>query len=268
MFDFDWSSWQLFTAMIAGVVTTLAGFTTFFWRRLQKRSFVQNQQFQSDTHIFSLCRALSDPSPRLQMAAAALLLEQLHHKSSEREQAAIVQALLASTIDDRSDDSQPKASPEFCKYVADSVLEVLKKARSYGSEQSPLGRYYWQRVRFPGAYWAGAVLRDLDFYGATFDGASFRRADLRKAVFYDASLTGAKLLGADLREADFRGANLCGADLRDQDADEKGPARATNWVGAKLAGAKYDSRTKFPGGLDPVALGMVSANAVPERLVS
>lgn len=268
MFGIDWSSWQLFIAMIAAAVTTLAGFTTFFWRRLQKRSFVQNQQFQSDSHIFRLCQALSDPSPRLQMAAAALLLERLHNRSSGREQSAVIQALIAATIDDRSDETQPTASPEFCKYVADSVLEVLKRSKGYGSEQSPLATYYWQRVRVPGAYWAGADLRGVDLFGATLDGASLRRANLRKTVLYDASLKGAKLLGADLTEADLRGANLCRADLRDQEADEKGPARKTRWTGAKFAGAIYDVDTGFPAELDPRSLGMIPAGAAAEPLAS
>jgi hypothetical protein len=268
MFGIDWSSWQLLVAIIAGVVTSIVGFTTLFWRRLQKRSFVQNQQFQSDTHIFQLCKALSDPSPRLQMAAAALLLERLHNMSSEREQNAIIQALLAATIDDRSKGTQPAASSEFCKYVADSVIEVLKRSKAYGSASSPLARYYWQRVRCPGAYWAGVDLREVDLFGSTLDGASLRRANLRKTILYDASLRGAKLLGADLTGADLRGANLCRADLSDQEADEKGPAAKTQWAQAKFAGARYDDDTRFPTGLDPKSLGMILADAAAERLAS
>ncbi len=268
MAGIDWGSWQLFIAIIAGVVTSLVGFTTFFWRRLQKRNFLQNQQFQSDTHIFRLCQALSGPSPRLQMAAAALLLERVHSMSSEREQNAIIQALLAATIDDRTDEKQTAPSPEFCKYVADSVLDVLKQFKGYGLEPSPLARYYWQRVSFPGAYWAGANLSGVDLFGATLDGASLRRANLKKAILYDASLRGAKLLGANLTEADLRGANLCRADLRDQDADEKGPARKTHWAAARFAGAHYDVDTKFPTGLDPKILGMIAADPAAGWLAS
>lgn len=268
MFEIDWTSWQTFIAILAGVVTTLAGVTTYFWRRLQKRSFLLNQQFQSDTYVFQLCQALSDPSPRLQMAAAALLLERLHHKSTDREQSAIVQALLSATIDDRSDQTTVPASAEFCKYVADSVLEVLKRSKGYGSVPSPLNRYYWQRVRCPGAYWASAELSGVDLFGATLDRASLRRANLRKTVFYEASLRGVKLLGADLTEADFREADLCRADLQDQEKDDKGPARKTQWAGAKFANARYDSATKFPPGLDPKSLGMIQVDAPAEKLAS
>lgn len=259
---------HLLVGVIAGVVTTFAGLTTFFWRRLQKRSFVLNQQFQNDTHVFQLCQALSNPSPRLQMAAAALLIERLRVRSSEREQRAIIQALLAATIDDRSDEKQPAASPEFCKYVADSVLGVLKNSRGDASDASPLASFYLQRVRCPGAYWASTDLRRVDFFGATLDGASLRRANLKDAVFYDASLSGAKLLGADLTEADFRGANLCGADLRDQEMDKQGPARKTKWAGAKFAGAKYDGSTRFPAELDPEGFLMVKVDAAAGRLAS
>lgn len=268
MYEIDWSSGQLIVAIIAGVVTTLVGVTTFFWRRMQKRSFIQNEKFQSDSHIFRLCQALSDPSPRLQMAAAALLLERLHSRNSDREQNAVIQALIAATIDDRSDKSQPIASSEFCKYIADSLLEVLKQSKGYGSSQSPLAAYYWQRVRIPGAYWAGADLRGADFFGATLDGASLRRSNLCKTVLYDASLKSVKLLGAELTAADFRGANLCGADLRDHEADEKFPARKTVWTDAKFAGAIYDGGTRFPANFDPMSQGMILVDVQGERLAS
>jgi uncharacterized protein YjbI with pentapeptide repeats len=75
-------------------------------------------------------------------------------------------------------------------------------------------------------------------------------------------------MGADLTGADLRGANLCRADLRDQEADEKGPARKTQWIGAKFAGATYDADTKFPAGFDPESLGMKPADAAAERLAS
>src|SRR5262249_45999284 len=158
---------------------------------------------------------------------------------------AIIQALIAATINDRVDTAQPSASTEFCKYVADSILEVLMRSKK-NTERSPLASYYWQRANLPGAYWAGGDLRGIDFFSAPSDGASLRRANLKKAVFYEASLKGAKLLGADLSDADLRAANLCRADLRDQEADDKGPARKTVWTGAKFGGALYDADTRFP----------------------
>ncbi len=264
----EWNIWQLTVTIVAGLVTIIVGIATYFWNRTQRRSFLFNQQYQNDNHIFQLCQALSDPSPRLQMAAAALLFERLHVKSNDRERRAIVQALLAAIIDDPHDESRPPASSEFCKYVADSVLEVLKTSKGYGTANAPASKFYWQRARCAGAYWAGADLRGADFFGATLDGASLRRATLYGTVFYEASLRGVKLMGADIRKADFRAADLSGADLSDQEADDKGTAQSTLWEGAKFKDAIYDSKTKLPRGLDPVVSEMKPGDASPKQLAS
>lgn len=63
--------------------------------------------------------------------------------------------------------------------------------------------------------------------------------DLSRAVLSLANLAGANLNGADLTNANLRAADLTNADL-------------TNAI---LTGTRYDSRTIWPAGFDPVAAG-------------
>jgi Pentapeptide repeats (8 copies) len=258
----DWHLWQIVIAAAAGFVTIIVGFRTFFWRRMQLRTWLQTEQFQSDSHTLRLCEALNEESPRLQMAAAALLFERLQQKmlksEADRERSAIIQALLAATIGDPRLNKPTSTSPGLCKYIADSVVEILD-AKANGKKQSPLREYYWQKVQLMDAYWAGVDARGVDFYGATFDRASLRRANLEGAVFYAASLVGATLAGANLRNADLRDADLRSADLRDDSRNNR-DVRRTEWSGIKLAGAIYDTKTRFPPEMNPSDLGMKSAD--------
>jgi uncharacterized protein YjbI with pentapeptide repeats len=249
--------WQLSIAAAAGVVTIFVGVRTLFWRQMQVRTWRQNKQFQSDSHILELCKALNEESPRLQLAAAALLFERLQQTpnvETDRERSAIVQALLAATIGDRGSEDKTSASAELCKFIADSVANILG-ARKARATQSPLQPYYWQKAQLSGAYWADIDARGVDFFGATFDGASLRRANLEGAIFYSASLVGASLAGANLRNVDLRDADLRGADLQHDDR-KSGEVRKTDISGAKLSGAQYDAKTCFPPDINPTALGM------------
>lgn len=79
-------------------------------------------------------------------------------------------------------------------------------------------------------------------------------------VIKDAKLKGADLQNADLRGADLREADLRGADLRGavltMEYRQKVTMGEFNLQQANLNRAKYDSRTKFPGGFDPDVRGM------------
>ncbi len=257
----DWHLGQVFVAIIAGLVTIIVGFTTYSWRQMQKRNFAQSEQYQNNTYVFNLCKALSDPSPRLQMAAAALLFKLVEGATEDGERNAVIQALIASTIDDRTDSSQRTASSEFCKYVADSIQSTISSTHRSKTLRAPMSDFYWQRARIPGAYWAGVDLSGADMFGATLDGASLRRANLRNTIFYGASLVGCKMQGADLTGADLRAANLCGARLDDQPQDDKGPARKTTVINARFEGAIYNSYTSFPEGFNATFHGMIAETA-------
>ena len=85
------------------------------------------------------------------------------------------------------------------------------------------------KVNFEGAYLKGA-----DYRGLNFMGVSFRGANLRDANFEDCDLTGADFQFADLRGADF--------------------ALSKGLENADLSGARMDSKTRWPGGFDPLPL--------------
>ena len=103
----------------------------------------------------------------------------------------------------------------------------------------------------------GKALADLQ--GADLQGADLSGADLTWADLTDADLSGADLTGADLSGADLKGADLRGADLRGADLRE---AVLTHWLwpNADLKSAKYDDKTQFPEGFDPVKSGMKKAS--------
>jgi hypothetical protein len=77
----------------------------------------------------------------------------------------------------------------------------------------------------------GAFLLGAEMTGLRCTGACFRDAKLMRACLREADLS-----GADLRGADLRGAVLTGADL---------------------TGAVYDSRTRWPSGVDPLVGGAI-----------
>ena len=81
------------------------------------------------------------------------------------------------------------------------------------------------------------IIPDLE--SADLGQANLEKFDLLKAVMSNAKLVNANLKGADLSKANLRGADLSMADLSE----------------AILTGTRYDSRTKWPEGFDPVAAG-------------
>jgi uncharacterized protein YjbI with pentapeptide repeats len=127
---------------------------------------------------------------------------------------------------------------------------------------------YWvARYRGAGAQLEGVYLQFAPLRGANLTGAWLPKSVLRGANLSGACLAGAHLDDADLRGADLRGANLgpnpvvgahnlarltclIGADLRGADL------RGANLTGvaltdAKLKGAVYDARTRWPYWADP-----------------
>jgi uncharacterized protein YjbI with pentapeptide repeats len=107
-----------------------------------------------------------------------------------------------------------------------------------------------------GARFSEARLRRADFENADLYWAIFFRADLRFANLRCASLN-----GADLSEADLSNADLTFADLSCDQMNGATDLTGANLLNAclhdaKLVGAIYDSRTRFPIGFDPSRSGM------------
>jgi len=92
-----------------------------------------------------------------------------------------------------------------------------------------------------------AVLRRVDFVGATLSGSKFYKADLREATFIDAvchdcDFTLANLRRARLYRAQLEGSHLGGADLR-------GASLANARLeGANVAGCRMNRMTVLPDG--------------------
>lgn len=91
----------------------------------------------------------------------------------------------------------------------------------------------------PGAWLLATFLR----------GANLSCANLRKTTLLQADLEAADLSGADLRDADLSSASLQQADLRAADLT------GADLTDAKVAGARYDVRTRWPAGFDPQPQG-------------
>ena len=92
-------------------------------------------------------------------------------------------------------------------------------------------------------------LEELDLSWHCFEGIDMRRARLGRANLFGAHLGGADLRGADLSRAQMegawlRGALLHGADLTLADLSQ-----------VDLEGARFDWRTRWPMGVDPIERG-------------
>lgn len=127
-----------------------------------------------------------------------------------------------------------------------------------------------RKAHFMGASFARANLVGADLTGADARNTGFDNANLSKAILDGANLEGAgfysaKLVSASLKNAkgimnltksDFTNADLRGADF--SKASDYGPNSAI------YKGAKYDSRTKFPVGVVPEAVGAVFVKDDPK----
>jgi hypothetical protein len=126
-------------------------------------------------------------------------------------------------------------------------------------------RLYWAaRYMGGGGAWidlraaalAGADLAGADLEGAVLKRANLAGADLSRARMWDANLEKANLhtahlVDADLRAVSLEGADLTGADLTGAVLEKEG------FVPARLHGARYDARTRWPEGFDPAQHGAV-----------
>ncbi len=76
-----------------------------------------------------------------------------------------------------------------------------------------------------------------------------QKLDLSRVNFSRVLLVGTNLHSTTLIKADLRFADLSNADLTNADLT------SANMLKTKLAGAKYNSATKWPAGFDPAAAG-------------
>jgi uncharacterized protein YjbI with pentapeptide repeats len=121
-------------------------------------------------------------------------------------------------------------------------------------------------LRAEGARLDHVIAPQASFVGAWLIGCSLCQADLQKASFERARLGESLLHGADLRTANLQEADLEGADLSEADLSEAYlgdlDLRRTNLARAKLVGARFNERTLWPSGLDPIQLGAIHYGAV------
>ena len=116
------------------------------------------------------------------------------------------------------------------------------------------------------AFFAGALL--LLALANWLLAPSLAKRNYRDAALRGANLAQARLAGVDLSGADLRDANLTGADLRKanlrravlHNADLTG----ADLQGADLTGAVFDSRTRWPKGVDPRQRGALFLGLGPE----
>ncbi|WP_262693030.1 pentapeptide repeat-containing protein [Kordiimonas aestuarii] len=94
----------------------------------------------------------------------------------------------------------------------DFALTTARRADFTGAAMEKVEAAFFDGHR---ALFAGARLKQANFYGADLSGADFSGADLSGASLAFADLSGADLRGADLRGAYLTGAILLGANLSD-----------------------------------------------------
>lgn len=142
----------------------------------------------------------------------------------------------------------------------DEALEIIRS-----KQISIWNKYREQNTNWVPDFSDETIERDrLD--GIDLSRAKLSRAtlagDFRDANFSQSDLSEASLAG-EIRRADFTSANLCGADLSDA---INGYYTSDN---AKFDGAKFDSETEFPFGVDPIEAGaQFVSRAQKQRVVN
>ncbi len=146
-------------------------------------------------------------------------------------------------------------------------------------------------IPLPGVDLTGALLQDARLTGIDLTGAQLQKASLTRADLSDAQMKNAQLKSSNLEQSIFKGASLVGANLENaylarvdfsgsdlskaklngsaiqdanlsnanlEQAEFKGVdlSGVSSLEGAKLVGAMYDAKTKFPKGFDFRAKGM------------
>lgn len=119
---------------------------------------------------------------------------------------------------------------------------------------------------------SGANLERANLFGVLWMNVILREANLKSADLYWASLFGSDLSrsncentdfsGTDLKEVNFTGANLKNAKFGRSNLGTITDLSGANFTDSILDGAKfdhtrYDSKTVFPRGFDPVKNGLI-----------
>jgi hypothetical protein len=136
----------------------------------------------------------------------------------------------------------------------DDFWEMLADA---GFRHGPQRNAYWiARHQGDDAHLHGAKLIHAQLAGVSLHGTYLAHADLRGANLAGTRLVYTELVGADLRDANLAGAvlmwtKMAGADLRG--ANLRGAALDD----VSLTGARYNARTRWPAGFDPVKAGAI-----------
>ncbi|MFZ5482116.1 MAG: pentapeptide repeat-containing protein [Myxococcota bacterium] len=130
-------------------------------------------------------------------------------------------------------------------------------------ESIDLGTARLNGADLTGSHLPGANLRGADLAEAVLaqtrlnEAADLSHATAQRADFDDAFLRTAQLDGADLRGASLRGADFLHATLRGTRLEGADLTGARHLDAADLAGATWDSRTRWPDGFDPSGAGAV-----------
>ena len=115
----------------------------------------------------------------------------------------------------------------------------------------------------------GCYLLGANFKGKNFKEALFTKANLNGANFSESILRQATFTGADLTESHFIGANLIDSYLDNADL-RWGSFEGANLSRAQLSGsdfrwAKYNSKTQFPRGFNPVEEKMQEVSSAEDN---
>ena len=149
---------------------------------------------------------------------------------------------------------QKRAAAEKREQWIETALEWAANGRRESLRRANLSGGYLREVDLASTEDARADLIGADLRDADLGDANLRGADLRFA-----NLSGANLEGADLRDANLRGADLIVSDMF---------RRHRLWASffgaywpyprkANLTRAKYNDKTQWPRGFDPVADGVI-----------
>lgn len=127
------------------------------------------------------------------------------------------------------------------------------------------------KANLKGTNFTGARIKDSVFVGVDAENANFTGAILSRSKFTKAKLVGANFTHTELHQCSFNGADLRGVNMSAvgdvtgvsfKDADLRGAdLRSPDMISARsFKGAKYDSNTKFPKGINPEKEGMIKVD--------
>ena len=108
--------------------------------------------------------------------------------------------------------------------------------------------------------------KKINLYNANLNGSDFKKGYFYIAIFgraylHDSNFQGAMLLGADFEESglvrvNFENAVLAGACFKNARLWGANLTNVRGWEDAIWTEARYNSKTKFPNGMNPEKLGM------------